>query len=246
MDTGKTEAEFLKAYDASAFARPNASVDTAIFTVFDDALHVLLVKRAHHPFQNMWSLVGGFIDTQTDDDLEATAKRKLHEKTGVKTPYLEQYATIGNKQRDPRCWSLTTVYFALLPRSGIQLQAGTGATDIKWAKVTNGTIHEKLAFDHKDILKGCFQRLRHKVIYTSLPLYLMEAEFTLGELQRVYEILLDQSVDIKSFRRRIQSSGMVRETGTMKSSGRRPAKVYELAKPHETHYFPRNIEAVNL
>jgi ADP-ribose pyrophosphatase YjhB (NUDIX family) len=243
----QSEAEFLKLYNPEAFDRPNASVDTAIFTVIGDALHVLLVKREHHPYQGKWSLVGGFINLETDESLEDTAKRKLLEKTGVKTPYLEQWGTIGNKQRDPRHWSITTVYFALIPVRGVELRAGESATDIKWTKVSKaGRVEEELAFDHAHILKECHMRLRQKVLYTSLPLFLMDKTFTLGALQKTYETLIGDVVETKSFRRRILSANLIKETGEMHESGRRPAKLYELIKRNEPHFFLRNIEGVNL
>jgi ADP-ribose pyrophosphatase YjhB (NUDIX family) len=105
----KSEEKFLKSYDSSVFEKPSSAVDTVIFTVFDDSLHALIVKRSNHPFKDRWSLVGGYIDVKNDQDIEETAKRKLKEKTGVNTPYLEQFCTIGNKGRDPRGWSSTTV-----------------------------------------------------------------------------------------------------------------------------------------
>ena len=161
-----SEAEFLRNYDPNIFSRPSAAVDNVIYTIFDGALHVLLVKRDNHPFMDHWSLVGGFVDLENDFNLESTAKRKLEEKTGVKTPYLEQFYTIGNKDRDPRCWSITSVYFALIPVENIKLQVGKGAKDIKWAKILKGTIKEKMAFDHSKIIQECTQRLKNKVLYT--------------------------------------------------------------------------------
>lgn len=243
----QSEKEFLKSYDPSAFDRPNASVDTVIFTVIDENLHVLLVEREHHPYQGKWSLVGGFVDLKTDKTLEDTAKRKLTEKTGVKAPYLEQWGTIGNKDRDPRYWSITTVYFALLPEKGVRLHAGEAATDIKWERVSkDGTVADDLAFDHAHILKECHARLRQKVLYTSLPLFLMEETFTLVELQKTYEILIGQEIETKSFRRRMLGAGLVMETGGMKETGHRPARLYRLSKHTEPHFFLRNIEGITL
>lgn len=240
-----SEEEFLRNYDPKVFERPSTAVDTVIFTVIEEALHVLLVKRSHHPFRDCWSLVGGFIDLQKDKTIEATAKRKLEEKTGVKTPYLEQFATIGNKKRDPRGWSVTTVYFALISNYGVHLKAGIGATDIKWAKIKNGKVKEKLAFDHAEILSGCAERLRSKVLYTSLPVYLMPKDFTLGELQKVYEIIIGKKIDHKSFRRRILASEVLEETKQMKREAGRPAQLYRIRKNQSTHFFIRNIEGAS-
>ena len=242
----KTEAEFLKAYDANAFDRPNVSVDTVIYTVSGGHLQTLIMQRENYPSKGQWSLVGGFIDVQNDGELIDTAKRNLEEKTGVKTPYLEQFCSFGNKTRDPRGWSVTNVYFALIPSEGIVLQAGEGATDIKWSVVREGMVKEKLAFDHAQILAECTERLRSKVLYTSLPVHLMPEEFTLAELQSVYQIIMGGTMDHKSFRRRILGADILEETGNMKDTGRRPAMLYRQKKTEEIHFFVRNIEGAHV
>ncbi len=96
-----TEKAYLKNYNIHDFEVPLTTVDMAIFTVRDNSLQVLLVKRAQHPSAGMWALPGGFVNLAEDCDLAATARRKLEEKTGVDTPYLEQVATFGNAKRDP-------------------------------------------------------------------------------------------------------------------------------------------------
>lgn len=242
MKPVQTEEEFLQGYDPKEFDRPSATVDTVIFTVIDETLRVLLIKRDEHPFQSRWSLVGGFIDINKDRDVEATALRKLWEKTGVKTPYLEQFGTIGNKKRDPRGWSLTTVYFALIQSDGLLLKQGEGASAIKWAEIEQGRVKDKLAFDHAEILAACAERLRSKTLYSSLPLHLMPPLFTLGELQKVYEIILGSKLEHKSFRRRILSAGVVEETEEYRHEAKRPALLYRARAGHWSHFFVRNIE----
>ena len=234
------EEHFLQQYDAKVFDRPNTTVDVVIFTMINRELHLLAVKRSEHPFKDHWSLVGGYIDIQNDSDLEATAKRKLEEKTGLRTPYLEQVETIGNGTRDPRGWSVTTVYFALVSSLNVELKAGTGAKDTQWLPVSK--ITEGLAFDHHEILKRCMERLRSKVLYTSLPVYLMPESFTLTELQQVYEVILGASIEPKSFRRRILGGEIVEETGDQKLSGKRPAKTYRMKKSLKPHFFVRTLE----
>ena len=100
------------------FARPLTTVDVVIFTIRDDALHVLLVQRPEgkgEPFPGAWALPGGFVDVDKDKDLEACATRKLKEKTDIVSPYLEQLGSWGSADRDPRGWSATHAYFALVP-----------------------------------------------------------------------------------------------------------------------------------
>ncbi|MBL1209021.1 NrtR DNA-binding winged helix domain-containing protein [Geminocystis sp. GBBB08] len=237
-----SEADFLYNYDPTIFDRPSTSVDIVIFTVFHETLQVLLVQRANYPFKNQWALVGGFIDLDNDETLEDTAKRKLEEKTGVKTSYLEQCFTIGNKNRDPRGWSVTTVYFALLPHHNIKLTPGKGAINIKWSSIMKNKVIESLAFDHSEILRQAIERLRNKVLYTSLPAYLMPEKFTLGDLQKVYEIILDHTLETKSFRRRIAKADILEETTEMRQDSKRPAKLYRLKNDIDTYFFLRTIE----
>lgn len=236
------EEKFLHEYDATKFDRPSATIDVVIFSFFDNELHVLIIKRKDHPYKNQWSLIGGYVDIHKDKNLEATAKRKLFEKTGVKTPYLEQVETIGNSKRDPRGWTITTVYFALISNQNIQLNSEKEIIDIKWLKICNGTTKEKLSFDHNEILNSCIERLKNKLLYTSLPIYLMKSDFTIGELQKVYEIILNNKIDHKSFRRRMLSVDILEETGEMRSDGKRPAKLYRLKEEKKTHFFTRNFE----
>jgi len=237
-----TDAEFLRRYDASRYDKPSSSIDCVIYTVIAGQLHVLLVKRAEPPFQGAWSLVGGYIQPAIDTDLLSTAKRKLREKTGVKTPYLEQCVTVGSRDRDPRGWSVTTVYYALLAADSIRLAAGAGAQSTTWAPVKDGTVAHSLAFDHTALLTLCTERLKSKVLYTSLPLYLMPPEFTVSELQRCYETILERRLESKSFRRRMLSADIIEPTGKESTDTKRPAQLYRRRKSPTPHYFTRTIE----
>ena len=188
------------------FTRPLSTVDLAIFALRKEQLHVLLVRRptaAGEPFPGRWALPGGFIDVERDTSLEACAARKLREKTGVDAPYLEQLGSVGGASRDPRGWSITHVYFALLADSDVSLSPGGNASDVRWQALSGTRVRERLAFDHAQLLEAAVLRLRSKVEYTSLPAYLLADEFTLPELQRVYELLLDRTLDKKAFRTRV-------------------------------------------
>ena len=239
-----SEKDFLRQYDPKKFDRPNASVDVVMLTVLAEELQVLLIKRDDYPYKGRWSLVGGFIDIHKDRDLEAAAKRKLREKTGVKTPYLEQFGAMGGKNRDPRAWSVSIAYFALIPNIGLSLSPGRGAAETKWAPVSDGRVKEDLAFDHADILAGVIGRLRSKVLYTSLPVHLMPEAFTLGELQKVYELIIGTGLEHKSFRRRILGADILEETGQFNHEAKRPARLYRLKESLATHFFIRNLESV--
>jgi len=228
------------------FARPLVTVDLVIFTVLEDSLAVLLVQRPQapgEPFPGAWALPGGFIDVKRDLDLVACARRKLREKTGVVSPYLEQLGSWGSRRRDPRGWSATHAYFALLSHEGAQLQPGANATAVRWASIAAGAdrVAERLAFDHAEILAAAVERLRGKVEYTSLPAFLLPAEFTLSELQRAYEIVLGRPVEKSAFRTRIDSAGLVERLPRQRATGSRPAQLYRLRDRDNAVYFPRTF-----
>lgn len=211
--------------------RPLVTVDIAIFAVLDAALHTLLVRRPStpgEPFPNLWALPGGFIDVDTDASLEACALRKLREKTGVRSPYLEQLGSFGGARRDPRGWSTTHVYFALIAADEVRLEKGGNAQDVAWKPVKGDGVDEKLAFDHAKLLAAALVRLRNKVEYTSLPAFLLPASFTLAELQGAYEIVLGRPLDKSAFRTRVLAADLVEETGEQRTGPNRPAALYRL------------------
>ena len=223
------------------FPRPLATVDVVIFAIRRDTLHVLLVQRPAgegEPFPNSWALPGGFVDVGRDRDLEACAERKLKEKTGLTSPYLEQLGSWGSAARDPRGWSATHAYFALMSAVAT---TGSPATDVQWFPINAGGVKPELAFDHGDILEAAVQRLRSKVEYTSLPAYLMPEEFTLPDLQRVYEIVLDRPLEKSAFRTRILAADLVEPVAGMRRGPNRPAQLYRLKKARFPVYFARTF-----
>jgi 8-oxo-dGTP diphosphatase len=223
------------------FPKPLTTVDIVIFAIRDEWLHVLLVQRPSgdgEPFPGSWALPGGFVDIARDRDLEACAARKLKDKTGMVSPYLEQLGSWGSASRDPRGWSATHAYFALMPA---EPAARTRAADAQWFPIASGKVKPKLAFDHGDILEAAILRLRNKVEYTSLPAYLMPQEFTLPDLQRVYEIVLDRPLEKSAFRTRMLAADLIEPLARMRHGPNRPAQLYRLKKAKSPVYFARTF-----
>jgi len=243
MNKPQTEAEYLNQYRIHDYDIPLTTVDMAIFTVREGMLHVLLVKRAQFPSKGHWALPGGFVDIHHDNTIDDTARAKLAEKTGIDTPYLEQVQTVGSHNRDPRGWAITVVYFALIASEHMHINASEHSEEIRWMPL-KALDDLNLAFDHSDILRLCLARLKDKVQYTSLPIHLLPDEFTLSELQYIFELLLDKPLEKKSFRRRILDAAIIEETGTMKPGSRRPAKLYRACDAQAIHRFNRNLEGV--
>lgn len=231
------------------FPRPLATVDVVILRLGANGLRVLLVQRpggADEPFPHAWALPGGFVDVQQDTDLQACALRKLHEKTAVRSTYLEQVGSWGGRARDPRGWSTTCVYFALLPPTALQIGKGGNAADVSWFEVeADGAVPTAgpLAFDHDVLLAAALQRLQSKVEYTSLPAFLLPEPFTLPQLQHAYELVLGRELDRSAFRRRaLAMPGFLRPAGVQNTGAPRAPMGYELIDREQPTVFPRAFE----
>lgn len=238
--TFSSEQDFLAHYQKSAFESPLMTVDMAIFSVDQGKLQILLIKRSNYPQKDCWALPGGFINLKEDQDLMACAHRKLVEKTGIQSPYLEQVASVGNADRDPRGWSVTVLYFALINFQAFEQQP-IHSEYSEWVTLDRA-LTLNLAFDHQQLIKQAFDRLSNKTRYTTLPISLMPPLFTLTELQNIYEIILGQTLEKKAFRRRMIESGVVEETDQSKIAGKRPAQLYRFALQDYDFNFPRMLE----
>ncbi|MDP9567901.1 UNVERIFIED_ORG: ADP-ribose pyrophosphatase YjhB (NUDIX family) [Kosakonia oryzae] len=236
-----SEAEYLEAYDASRFPSPLVTVDSVLFTVHQQVLCVLLVKRASQPQQGRWGLPGGFIDMAQDDSTRTTALRKLTEKTGVSPSWLEQLDTFSGPQRDPRGWSLTIAWYALISWVSCAPHIAS-VSDAKWAPVSELDTIE-LAFDHRDIIQAALHRLRQKTMYSLLPVYCLPETFTQAQLQEATEIILGQPIQRKSLIRRFEASGMFEETGQSVATGARKARLWRRKPDADIHLFTRNLLA---
>ncbi len=240
MTESESESKFLKSYNPKDFDSPLCTVDMAIIAVEAGELKVLLVQRSEHPHKGCWALPGGFADLKRDNSIEATAHRKLAEKTGIKTPYLEQVESIGNAMRDPRGWSITLLYFALIDFEALSIKEGavTGSEQTQWMSI-HDALKCELAFDHALLLRKAINRLRNKTRYTALPISLMPETFTLTELQTMFELILGTSLQKKSFRRRLEASGLLIGSGDMRSTARRPAALFKRSDSFKSdHVFP--------
>ena len=206
------------------YPHPAVTVDIVIFTVEAGDLKVLLVKRAQEPYRDRWALPGGFI--RLDESLRRAAWRELKEETGVAAGFLEQIGAFGRPDRDPRERVISVAYFALLPRDRLTIQP---ASDAKDARLVNVDELPELAFDHARMLRYARERLKDKAGDPSIVLQLMPEEFTLSELQRVFELILGCALDKRNFRKRADLLTRIEPTGETRQDGpHRPAKLYRI------------------
>jgi 8-oxo-dGTP diphosphatase len=204
------------------------TVDLVVFTIREDELCVLAVRRGVPPYRGRWALPGGFV--HEEEGLLAAAQRELVEETGLEElpVHLEQLATYGAPRRDPRMRVVSVAYLALaaeLPEPA----AGTDASEARWRRVADLLSGpSRLAFDHSEILADGLVRARAKLEYSPLATAFCADEFTVAELRHVYEVVWGTELDPRNFHRKVTGSpGFLRSTGrTTTRNGGRPAQLY--------------------
>ncbi|MER8008606.1 MULTISPECIES: NUDIX domain-containing protein [unclassified Streptomyces] len=224
-------------YDKYAYEPFAVTVDLAVLTIRDGALHVLLVERGQDPFAGHWALPGGFVEP--DESAETAAGRELAEETGLRDVtglHLEQLRTYSEPGRDPRMRVVSVAFTALLPNAP-EPRGGSDAADARWVECD---MARPLAFDHDRILADARDRVGAKLEYTCLATAFCPPEFTLGELRQVYETVWGTELDRPNFRRKVLATpGFVEPVpGAARLTGGRgkPAALYRAGPA--TSLFP--------
>ena len=205
------------------YPRPSVTVDVVVFG-YDGGrdLKLLLIQRGGEPFKGQWALPGGFVDM--DEDLESSALRELEEETGVRDLFVEQLYTFGALGRDPRGRVISVAYFALVNLTDHPAVAASDAEQAEWYKLDE---LPELAFDHARIIDMATNRLRAKVRYQPIGFELLPEEFTLAELQALYETVLGvPEFNKRNFRTRIMKTEILQEVGRQENVAHRPAVLY--------------------
>ena len=201
--------------------RPSVAADVIIFTLIEDTLQVLLVRRKNPPYQGTWAIPGGFVGIE--EAIEDAALRELEEETGVRDVYLEQLYTFGDPHRDPRGRVISVAYLALVRAPACQPLAGDDAAEARWWPAYD---LPALAFDHGTVLAYALGRLRYKLEYTAVGFELLPEVFTLRELRCAYESILGETLDKRNFRRKVLGAGAIEETGELRVMHGRPARLH--------------------
>ncbi len=199
------------------------TVDGVIFSIATGKLQILLIKRLLEPFKDSWALPGGFV--LDHEDLETAAYRELEEETNVKEVYLEQLYTFWGPKRDPR-WNVVSIaYMAIVPREKVTLKSGTDATEAKFFPVEE---LPELAFDHKTIIDYGYQRLKWKLEYTNVAQHLLPIKFKFSDFLNVYEIVLNQELDVRNFKKKVEKLKIIEDTGEKEEwVNHRPGKLFK-------------------
>jgi len=209
-------------HDFDEYKRPGVAVDVVIFTIKDKDIRVGLIRRENEPYLGKYALPGRFV--RYDEPIEEPAKIALKSKGGINpnVVFLEQLYTFGQElKRDTRIRTISVVYYGLIDSSKIDFQQGNR---FFWHSVYK---LPDLAFDHKSIIDYAVKRLRKKVNESDFAFQLMPDEFTLTELQKAYEVILNQQLDKRNFRKKTLELHILKDLKKKKLEGvHRPAELY--------------------
>ena len=202
------------------------ATDAVIFTVRRGELMALLIQMKKVPYTGKWVVPGGIIEQI--ETSEQAARRILKTQTGVSDAHLEQLATFDDPKRDKLRRVVSVAYVALVASEKVILKTTEKYGDVRWWPTSK---LPPLAYDHREIVAVGVARLRAKLEYTNVAWSLLPAQFSLTELQEIYEIILGRPVDKRNFRRRVLDLGIVVGTGTKRTGGaHRPAELYAFKK----------------
>lgn len=207
------------------------AVDVAAFAMHAGELQALLVQRGELPHARDWALPGGFV--QPGEALHEAALRELRTETSValEPRHLEQFYTFGEPGRDPRGRIVSVAHLAVLAHGTVSVTGGGHTLGAAWFPAHRPP---PLAFDHAAILGRALGRLQVRLEYANLALEFLPDTFTLPEVQRVYEAVLNRPLDKRNFRKRLLAQGLLVASGERRSGVGRPAQLYKRAKGART------------
>lgn len=208
-------------------------------------LKILLVRRGEEPFKGQYSLPGGFL--RRGETIEQTAARELREEAGVQEPKLIPLKVYSAVNRDPRGWIISSAFLALTRTVLLSTDAQSDAAGAEWLNFAyeasdgsetitvgdsislhyqNGTAEPSvLAFDHAQMIRDAFLKLRDEVLHHDLIFDLMPETFAVSDLQQPYESILGTHTSPQNFRKKMLPK--LTETGEYdKSAAHRASMLY--------------------
>ena len=197
---------------------------TSIFTVEDGKVKVLLIKRKNEPFKDKWALVGGAL--YNNEEIEAGVKREIFEKTGIKDIDIYFSSIFSKIDRSPIMRMIALSYVGVVDNSKMELLKETFKTsNADWFTIDNIPY---LAYDHNEIFDSSLNKLKELIDSTNILKVLFSSEFTIPELQSVYEAIYDCELDRRNFRKKLILNGLIEDTNKYKNyKGKKPAKLYK-------------------
>ncbi|MDE5876838.1 MAG: NUDIX hydrolase [Muribaculaceae bacterium] len=205
------------------------SVDCVVLGLNSGKLSILLTRRAFAPEEGKWSLMGGFV--QPDESIDQAAKRVLTQLTGLSNIYMEQVGAFGEVDRDPGDRVISIAYYALINFDEHDRRKVL-SHNACWVEMTD---MPELGFDHPAMIARTLEKLRFRFVNEPIGLKLLPRQFTLSQMQSLYEAVLGHPLDKRNFRKRVQEATCIEPTGEIdKLNSKRGAALYRFnAKTYE-------------
>ena len=202
-------------------------VVSSIFTVDNSVMKVLLIQRTNEPYKNYWALPGGGL--YNNELVLDGAKRELNEKTGITDVDLKMYKIFDRIDRSPLKRMIAIAFIGVVDKNKAKLIQETNKTSSSdWFDIKS---IPELAYDYNEILDGAIEELKNLIQSTDILKSLFPDEFTLPELQLVFESILNTKYDRRNFRKKMINSNLIIDTNkTVNFKGKKPAKLYMLNK----------------
>lgn len=203
----------------------------AIFTVDKGVCKVLLIQRDNEPYKGSWALTGGAI--YNNETIEEGLLREIKEKTNITNADFMFSNIYSEVDRSPVMRMIGVSYIAVMDIKKANLVTTTKKTrNAAWFSIED---IPELAYDHNRLLNDAIGVLKTKIVSSDILKSLYPDGFTLPEIQKVYEAILDKNLDRRNFRKKMLSLGFIEDTGkTAKFEGNKPAKLYKFKKNVET------------
>lgn len=215
--------------DNKLYQNQGIHVISSIFTIENGVTKVLLIKRKNEPYKDSWALVGGAL--YNSEPLEEGMKREIYEKSGLKDIKLYEYGVFDEIGKTPtiNMRMIAVGYLGLVDINKVNIiKENINTKDADWFDINNVP---NLAFLHNDMLKRAIETLRELILQSDILKVLLPNEFTMPELQKIFEGILGRSFDRRNFRKKILSLGIVDDTKKEVSiNGNKPSKLYRFKK----------------
>ncbi|MDD3341108.1 MAG: NUDIX domain-containing protein [Bacilli bacterium] len=199
-------------------------VISALFTVDKGITKILLIKRENEPYKNMWALTGGAL--YNDETLEEGMHREIKEKTGLENIFLKAFQNFSRVERSPVMRMIAVTYIGFIDIHKVTLLKQTEKTNnCDWFSIES---LPALAYDHNEILEKALEELKESIFESDILKNLYPNGFTLPEIQKTYEAILEKELDRRNFRKKMLASHFIIDTlKTKKFEGNKPAKLYK-------------------
>jgi ADP-ribose pyrophosphatase YjhB (NUDIX family) len=197
------------------------AVDCIIFGFDAEELKILLIKRDFEPEKGKWSLMGGFLKSY--EDLDSAANRILLHLTGINNVYMEQLYTFSKIDRDPGQRTLSVAYYALINIQDHNEELNH-KNSAKWFSISEFPF---LIFDHNIMVRHAIHRLRYRTSTEPIGFELLPLKFTMRQLQKLYEAILNEELDKRNFINKINGLDiLIKLEEKDKSSSRKGSFLY--------------------